>query len=81
MFNTRLYLPREPAPPSAEHPKTVAIEIISAGAYLTAYYNLQMQFSNAARLVGTDIEENRVRLRLNVVDTPGFGDFVNNDDG
>jgi len=28
----------------------------------------------------TDIEENGVRLRLNVVDTPGFGDFVNNDD-
>ncbi|KAL7410003.1 putative cell division control protein CDC3 [Mrakia frigida] len=27
-----------------------------------------------------DIEENGVRLRLNVVDTPGFGDFVNNDD-
>ncbi len=28
----------------------------------------------------TDIEENGVRLRLNVVDTPGFGDFVNNDE-
>lgn len=27
-----------------------------------------------------DIEENGVRLRLTVVDTPGFGDFVNNDD-
>lgn len=27
-----------------------------------------------------DIEENGVRLHLNVVDTPGFGDFVNNDD-
>lgn len=26
-----------------------------------------------------DIEENGVRLRLTVVDTPGFGDFVNND--
>ena len=28
----------------------------------------------------TDIEENGVRLRLTVVDTPGFGDYVNNRD-
>lgn len=28
----------------------------------------------------SDIEENGVRLHLTVVDTPGFGDFVNNDD-
>jgi septin 7 len=28
----------------------------------------------------TDIEENGVRLKLTVVDTPGFGDFVNNDE-
>ena len=28
-----------------------------------------------------DIEENGVRLRLTVVDTPGYGDFINNDDG
>jgi septin family protein len=27
-----------------------------------------------------DIEENGVRLKLTVVDTPGFGDFINNDD-
>ncbi|CED85121.1 cell division control gtp binding protein [Phaffia rhodozyma] len=27
-----------------------------------------------------DIEENGVRLRLTVVDTPGFGDYVNNDE-
>ncbi len=27
-----------------------------------------------------DIEENGVKLKLTVVDTPGFGDFVNNDD-
>jgi septin family protein len=26
------------------------------------------------------IEENGVRLRLNIVDTPGYGDQVNNDD-
>ena len=30
--------------------------------------------------ISADIEENGVRLRLNVVDTPGFGDFVNNED-
>jgi len=29
--------------------------------------------------ISADIEENGVRLRLTVVDTPGFGDFVNND--
>ena len=27
-----------------------------------------------------DIEENGVRLRLTVVETPGFGDFVNNEE-
>ncbi|KAF1811809.1 Septin [Eremomyces bilateralis CBS 781.70] len=30
--------------------------------------------------ISADIEENGVRLRLTVVDTPGFGDFVNNED-
>ncbi|TDL28506.1 cell division control/GTP binding protein [Rickenella mellea] len=57
LFNTKLYPGKEVPAPSAERPKTVAIESISA-----------------------DIEENGVRLRLTVVDTPGFGDFVNNDD-
>ena len=32
----------------------------------------------AIQSISADIEENGVRLRLNVVDTPGFGDFVNN---
>jgi len=57
LFNTTLYPGKEALPPSAERPKTVSIESISA-----------------------DIEENGVRLRLTVVDTPGFGDFVNNHD-
>ncbi|KAI5898449.1 Septin [Schizophyllum commune H4-8] len=57
LFNTTLYPPKEPLPPAAERPKTVAIESI-----------------------GADIEENGVRLHLTVVDTPGFGDFVNNDE-
>lgn len=34
----------------------------------------------AVESTSADIEENGVRLRLNVVDTPGFGDFVNNSD-
>ncbi|KAF9044616.1 cell division control/GTP binding protein [Hymenopellis radicata] len=57
LFNTTLYPAKVPPPPSAESPKTVAIESI-----------------------GADIEENGVRLHLTVVDTPGFGDFVNNDE-
>ncbi|KAJ7760652.1 putative cell division control protein CDC3 [Mycena maculata] len=32
----------------------------------------------AVENIEADIEENGVRLRLNVVDTPGFGDFVDN---
>jgi septin family protein len=31
LFNTPLYPPKEPLPPSAERPKTVAIESIGAG--------------------------------------------------
>jgi len=34
----------------------------------------------AIQSISADIEENGVRLRLTVVDTPGFGDFVNNGD-
>lgn len=30
-------------------------------------------------LLLTVIEENGVRLRLNIVDTPGYGDQVNNE--
>ncbi|KAG0952430.1 hypothetical protein G6F60_001112 [Rhizopus arrhizus] len=29
--------------------------------------------------ISADIEENGVKLKLTVVDTPGFGDFINND--
>lgn len=32
------------------------------------------------QVYSADIEENGVRLKLTVVDTPGFGDFVNNED-
>ncbi|KAI8622650.1 Septin-domain-containing protein [Chytriomyces sp. MP71] len=30
--------------------------------------------------IAADIEENGVKLKLTVVDTPGFGDFINNDE-
>ncbi|ETS64185.1 hypothetical protein PaG_01423 [Moesziomyces aphidis] len=33
----------------------------------------------AIESISSDIEENGVRLKLTVVDTPGFGDFINND--
>lgn len=39
-----------------------------------------MDFLALAVTVYVDIEESGVRLKLTVVDTPGFGDFVNNDD-
>ena len=32
------------------------------------------------QVLSTNIEENGVRLKLNVVDTPGFGDFINNEE-
>ncbi|KAM0787955.1 hypothetical protein ACM66B_006159 [Microbotryomycetes sp. NB124-2] len=35
----------------------------------------------AIESITADIEENGVRLRLTVVDTPGFGDMINNEDG
>ena len=36
-------------------------------------------FEGDPELIGVVIEENGVRLRLNIVDTPGYGDQVNND--
>ncbi|KAG7562606.1 hypothetical protein FFLO_01979 [Filobasidium floriforme] len=56
-------------------------------------FDLEQRSRNAAPPPGTergrtvgieslssDIEENGVKLRLTVVDTPGYGDFINNDD-
>ena len=75
LFNTTLYPPKEPLPPAAERPKTVAIESIGAG---TRYFPVAI--CDALTFPRLDIEENGVRLHLTVVDTPGFGDFVNNDE-
>jgi hypothetical protein len=74
MFNTTLYPPKRVLPPAAERPKTVAIESIGAG---TVSRTMILRYT---KQVLVDIEENGVRLHLTVVDTPGFGDFVNNDD-
>lgn len=30
--------------------------------------------------ISADMEENGIKLHLTIVDTPGFGDFVNNED-
>ena len=38
-----------------------------------------MGYLVSALFVATVIVENGVRLRLNIVDTPGYGDQVNND--
>ena len=77
LFNTGLYQPKEPLPPSAERPRTVAIESISAGLFSIRVTRPDAWSLNCDAI---DIEENGVRLRLTVVDTPGFGDFVNNDE-
>lgn len=58
-------------------PKTVAIKSIGAGSY---FYPLYRDTYAEWLPLRVDIEENGVRLHLTVVDTPGFGDFVNNDD-
>jgi len=56
LFNTAIFPSKEPKEPTAETPKTVEIQSITA-----------------------DIEENGVKLKLTVIDTPGFGDYVNNE--
>lgn len=53
----------------------MAIESIGAGNY--SFLRKHVYQLTSLRI---DIEENGVRLHLTVVDTPGFGDFVNNDD-
>lgn len=80
LFNTSLYPPKEPLPPSADRPKTVAIESIGAGKSPKFGTPSQRYTYLIYFFLRIDIEENGVRLHLTVVDTPGFGDFVNNDD-
>lgn len=58
--------------------RTVAIESKSAGECICD--DLLCGRHTQLFVMRADIEENGVRLRLTVVDTPGFGDFVNNDE-
>ena len=78
LFNSTLYPLKEPLLPAAERSKTVAIESIGAGD--TIFVDICTAHIFTPSFSRTDIEENGVRLHLTVVDTPGFGDFVNNDD-
>ncbi|KAK9453896.1 Septin-domain-containing protein [Dipodascopsis uninucleata] len=57
LFDVPLYANRVEKGPSAEIPKTLEIQTVTA-----------------------DLDENNVNLKLTVVDTPGFGDAVNNED-
>lgn len=66
LFNTSIYPPKEDQQISQDTPKTIEIQAISAG---TRCANLFL-----------DLEENGVKLKLTCIDTPGFGDFVNNED-
>jgi septin family protein len=38
-----------------------------------------LSHSLRALCLPTVVEENNVKLRLNIVDTPGYGDLINND--
>jgi len=88
LFGTTLYPNKGEADPSDETPKTVEIQSLSAGPFLSLflldfrfYMILQIFLTITFLFVRTiDIEENGVKLRLTVVDTPGFGDFVNNEE-
>ncbi|RKF56137.1 Cell division control protein 3 [Erysiphe neolycopersici] len=42
--------------------------------------SLDISKTVSVQSISADTEENGVRLRLTVVDTPGFGDFINNDE-
>jgi septin 7 len=71
LFETKLYQPKAVPAPGVDRGRTVNIESISAG-------QLSPSLTGISWL--SDIEEAGVRLKLTVVDTPGFGDFVNNDE-
>ncbi len=63
LFNTQIFPEKRPVPPSNEMPLTVELREVSAGKIK----------------INVAIEENGVKLTLNVIDTPGFGDFLNNE--
>lgn len=77
LFSTGLYQKKQAPPPDQERSQTVSIESISSGA--ASFSALLCMCAVILTFIwSSDIEENGVRLRLTVVDTPGYGDFVNN---
>jgi septin 7 len=72
LFETKLYQEKVIPEPGMDRGKTVQIESISAGPCAVIV--------PSSCTDEIDIEENGVRLKLTVVDTPGFGDYVNNED-
>ena len=58
----------------------VRCSLFNSFLWLALLAGFAQRFQLLTRYDFVDIEENGVRLHLTVVDTPGFGDFVNNDD-
>lgn len=67
-------------PPPHTIPQTVEISSVSHGEHYLEYYERSSHFHLVIFLLPrTVIEEQGVRLKLTVTDTPGFGDKINND--
>ncbi|KAI0274762.1 septin AspB [Gloeopeniophorella convolvens] len=75
LFNTTLYPPR-----SLLRPTQSTLRLLPLRASVPVMIPSRLATTPLLNPSTPDIEENGVRLRLTVVDTPGFGDFVNNDD-
>lgn len=72
-------------PPGTDRGRTVGIESLSSGESERPGHSLGhivgvARDADLGDFARVDIEENGVKLRLTVVDTPGYGDFINNDD-
>lgn len=59
--------------------QTTEIEAVSHSKKKKVYTHMNRILNSSVFLKKKAIEENGVRLRLNIVDTPGYGDQVNND--
>jgi septin 7 len=83
LFEDTLYQPKVIPEPGADRGRTVQIESINAGEYCATVGRClpRAVFAHLPSCANVaEIEENGVRLKLTVVDTPGFGDFVNNEE-
>lgn len=75
---------RKSAQPDPEEriPKTIEIKSISHGEppLLPSFRSFLLQLLLLIKLfLCSDIEEKGVRMKLTVIDTPGFGDQINNE--